>query len=191
MSVETSNAPREVWAVLRGDGWPVSVDSDREVAERRASEWNAKRLGAAPRSVAPFVRRDLVVPTVNELSRKVRELGWTMSAPDSLRMAHALRPWLLSRIEGGNEAEPAREYRCRASCRGSETRANGEVVTVVEEVDDEADGISLPHETREPAERTKQAVERNGWAEDVWIESRVVGPWVRDDEPSGGVDHAA
>lgn len=162
MPAETSSAPEVLWAVIDPGG-----------------------LGKG------HANADGILPTglVEHTTDGDRARSRAQYRDEAMNRTRPERKHLAVEYVRKDVSETAREYRCRASCRGVEHRADGEVVTVVEEVDED-DGISLPHETREPAERTRRAVERNGWAEDVWIESRVVGPWERDDQ-AGGADHGA
>lgn len=97
MSVETSNAPRRVWV--------------------RKDDWYGSWLSATPRDpgagAVEYLRRDLVVPTVDEIAEglyraenfdgpPLAELG--IDGHDYQAMAELVHGWLLSRIEGTTDA---------------------------------------------------------------------------------------
>lgn len=95
MSVETSNAPREVWVTTAAGGEPVQVWASDEAA----------RHPLLSMRVEHYVRRDLVVPTVDEIAEQIARPMWDEQAIaaeiiDAARNVHAL---LLSRIEGDND----------------------------------------------------------------------------------------
>jgi hypothetical protein len=105
MSVETSNAPRELWAVVNSAGDQVyegPVPEDKALAQDRADEY--ERFADSLAVAVPYVRRDLVVPTVDEIAQRLAERrGLGRPLGSDLADAKDMHEWLLSRIEGDND----------------------------------------------------------------------------------------
>ncbi len=106
MPAETSNGPRELWVTLTPGGSPVQVWANAAAARHLFFR----------RRVESFVRRDLVVPTVDEIAEglyraenfdgpPLAELG--IDGHDYWAMARLVHAWLLSRIEGDGGADHA------------------------------------------------------------------------------------
>lgn len=96
MSVETSNAPGRLWALIGRRGHIMDatkrpglhidlIDGEREVE---------------------YLRADLVVPTVDEIAQRLAERrGLGRPLGSDLADAKDLHEWLLSRIEGDNDEQ--------------------------------------------------------------------------------------
>lgn len=128
MSVETSNAPRELWTVIdptmlhegyaNADGMlptgvlgTLRVESHARVSAQDRDEAFNRQRPDRKHLVTGYVRRDLVVPTVNEREAAVKAVysdlyAW-MPSDETHRIAtaveRAIDALLLSRIEGGND----------------------------------------------------------------------------------------
>jgi hypothetical protein len=118
MSAETSNAPRELWAVIdpgalgedsaNADGILPSGMVEHSTDEGRARSRAQYRDRALNRTrpkrkhlTVGYVRRDLVVPTVDDLRAKVGEL--LIDERFGAVIGDDLHEWLLSRIEGDHD----------------------------------------------------------------------------------------
>lgn len=119
MSVETSNAPRELRVGVRP---PVGKHQRVRLVD------HGQTAAYMDEAIHEYVRRDLVIPTVDEIAGAVcnglHGVGVQLDeATEHERgvidnVSRAVRSLLLSRIEGDNEPTGDCETDCVERCRG-------------------------------------------------------------------------